>query len=121
MKRSQFSKQQIAFVFSTGGGRDSLAEVSRKTGIGEAHYYVWRKKFGGLVLSEMKRLKQLEEENVEADCLASTRSCFKTRSHVWSAPSGKPHMRRWESSGSFLGDQSPPVVFRHPEVLSPLA
>ena len=41
----------------------SVAEVCRKAGISEATYYVWRKKFGGLMPSEMKRLKQLEEEN----------------------------------------------------------
>jgi putative transposase len=37
--------------------------VCRKVGISEATYYVWRKKFGGLMPSEMRRLKQLEEEN----------------------------------------------------------
>ena len=37
--------------------------MCRKAGISEATYYVWRKKFGGLMPSEMKRLKQLEEEN----------------------------------------------------------
>ena len=41
----------------------SVAEVCRKAGISEATYYVWRKKFGGLMPSEVKRLKQLEEEN----------------------------------------------------------
>ena len=41
----------------------AVAEVCRKAGISEATYYVWRKKFGGLMPSEMKRLKQLEEES----------------------------------------------------------
>jgi putative transposase len=41
----------------------SVAEMSRKAGISEASYYVWRKKFGGLTPSEMKRFKQFEEEN----------------------------------------------------------
>jgi len=40
-----------------------IAEVCRKAGISEASFYSWRKKYGGLVPSEMKRLKQLEEEN----------------------------------------------------------
>ena len=41
----------------------AIAEVCRKAGISEATYYVWRKKFGGLMPPEMRRLKQLEEEN----------------------------------------------------------
>ena len=41
----------------------AIAEVCRKAGISEATFYIWRKKYGGLLPSEMKRLKQLEEEN----------------------------------------------------------
>jgi putative transposase len=63
MKRSRFSEQQIAFVLRQADEGTSVAEVCRKAGISEATYYVWRKKFGGLMPSEMKRLKQLEEEN----------------------------------------------------------
>ncbi|MBT8473782.1 MAG: transposase [Marinicaulis sp.] len=40
-----------------------VLEVCRKAGIAEATFYNWRKKYGGLMPSEMKRLKQLEEEN----------------------------------------------------------
>ena len=63
MKKSRFSEQQIAFVLRQADEGTSVAEVCRKVGISEATYYVWRKKFGGLMPSEMKRLKQLEEEN----------------------------------------------------------
>ena len=63
MKTSRFSEQQIAFVLRQAEEGTAVAEVCRKTGISEATYYVWRKKFGGLMPSEMKRLKQLEEEN----------------------------------------------------------
>jgi hypothetical protein len=62
---------------------------------------VWR--VGAVGDEAAEALKQLEEENVEADCLASTRSCFKTRSHVWSAPSVQaPHAQvgvKWIVSG----------------------
>jgi putative transposase len=54
---------QIAFVLRQADEGTAVAEVCRKAGISEATYYVWRKKFGGLMPSEMKRLKQLEEEN----------------------------------------------------------
>ena len=63
MKTSRFSEQQIAFVLRQAEEGTSVAEVCRKAGISEATYYEWRKKFGGLMPSEMKRLKQLEEEN----------------------------------------------------------
>ena len=63
MKTSRFSDQQIAFVLRQVEEGTAVAEVCRKAGISEATYYVWRKKFGGLMPSEMKRLKQLEEEN----------------------------------------------------------
>ena len=63
MKTSRFSEQQIAFVLRQAEEGMAVTEVCRKAGISEATYYVWRKKFGGLMPSEMKRLKQLEEEN----------------------------------------------------------
>ena len=63
MKKSRFSEQQIAFVLRQAEEGTPIAEVRRKAGISEASFYSWRKKYGGLVPSEMKRLKQLEEEN----------------------------------------------------------
>ena len=63
MKRSKFSEQQIAFILRQAEEGAAVGEVCRKAGISEATYYNWRKKYGGLMPSEMKRLKQLEEEN----------------------------------------------------------
>ncbi len=63
MKRSKFSEAQIAFVLKQAEEGTSVSEVCRKTGIAEATYYNWRKKYAGLMPSEMRRLKQLEEEN----------------------------------------------------------
>jgi putative transposase len=63
MKKSRFSEQQIAFVLRQAEEGTAIAEVCRKAGISEASFYAWRKKYGGLLPSEMKRLKQLEEEN----------------------------------------------------------
>ena len=62
MKKSRFSEQQIAFVLRQAEEGTAVAEVCRKAGISEASFYYWRKKYGGLMPSEMKRLKQLEEE-----------------------------------------------------------
>lgn len=63
MKRSKFSEQQIAFILRQGDEGTSVEEVCRKAGISIQTYYSWRKKYGGLMPSEMKRLRQLEEEN----------------------------------------------------------
>ena len=63
MKRSKFTDAQVAFILQQAHEGTSVAEVCRKAEIAEATFYNWRKKFAGLMPSEMKRLKQLEEEN----------------------------------------------------------
>ena len=63
MKRSKFSEQQIVFILRQAEEGTRVEEVCRKAGISVQTYYRWRKKYGGLMPSEMKRLKQLEEEN----------------------------------------------------------
>ena len=63
MKKSRFSEQQIAFILKQGDDGTSVEEVCRKAGISQQTYYLWRKKYAGLMPSEMRRLKQLEEEN----------------------------------------------------------
>ena len=63
MKKSRFSEQRIAFILRQDEEGTRVGEVCRKAGISEATYYNWRKKYAGLMPSEMKRLRQLEEEN----------------------------------------------------------
>src|SRR5262245_5941038 len=63
MKRSRFTEAQIAYILRQGEEGTAVGEVCRKAGISEATYYNWRKKYGGLMPSAMKRLRQLEEEN----------------------------------------------------------
>ena len=63
MKKSRFSEQQIAFILRQAEEGASVEDVCRKAGISIQTYYRWRKKYGGLMPSEMRRLKQLEEEN----------------------------------------------------------
>ncbi len=63
MKRSRFSGQQIAFILKQVDDGVSVEEVCRKAGISQQTYYRWRKKYAGLMPSELRRLKQLEEEN----------------------------------------------------------
>jgi len=63
MKASKFTESQIAFVLKQGDEGTPVAEICRKAGISQATYFNWKKKYGGLLPSEMKRLRQLEEEN----------------------------------------------------------
>ena len=63
MKRSKFSEAQIAFILRQAEEGTAIGEVCRKAGISEATFYNWRKKYAGLMPSEMKRLRLLEEEN----------------------------------------------------------
>lgn len=63
MKKTRFSEQQIAFILRQAEEGTSVGEVCRKAGISEATFYNWRRKYAVLLPSEMKRLKQLEEEN----------------------------------------------------------
>jgi len=63
MKKSRFSEQQIAFILAQADDGTSVEEVCRKAGISQQTYYRWRKKYAGLMPSEVRRLKQLEEEN----------------------------------------------------------
>lgn len=63
MKKSKFTEQQIAFVLHQAETGTAVSEVCRKVGVSEATFYNWKKKYGGLGVSEMRRLRQLEEEN----------------------------------------------------------
>jgi putative transposase len=63
MKKSKFTESQIAFVLRQAEEGTTVAEVCRQAGISEATFYNWRAKYGGLMPSEMRRLRQLEEEN----------------------------------------------------------
>lgn len=63
MKRSKFTEDQIAYALKQAELGTSVEEVCRKMGISDATFYVWRKKYGGVGPSELRRLRQLEEEN----------------------------------------------------------
>ena len=77
MKRSKFTDAQIAFILRQAAEGTPIAEVCRKAGIAEATFYNWRKKYGGLMPSEMKRLKQLDEESLRLKRLVADLSLDK--------------------------------------------
>lgn len=64
MKRSRFIEQQIAFALQQVESGTPVGDVCRKMGVSEQTLYRWKKRFGVLMPSEVRRLKQTEEENV---------------------------------------------------------
>ena len=63
MKRSKFTEEQIAFALRQADTGTKVPEICRQLGISQATFYAWRKKYGGLGIAEVRRLKQLEAEN----------------------------------------------------------
>ena len=63
MKKSRYSEQQIALVLKQVEEGTSIEEVCRKLGISQQTFYRWKKRYGGMLPSEVRRLRQLEEEN----------------------------------------------------------
>ncbi len=65
MGRSKYTESQIVFAIKQVETGTRIQEVCRKMGISEATFYNWKKKDGGLGVSELQRLKNLEEENAQ--------------------------------------------------------
>ena len=63
MRSSKFTEEQIAFALKQAETGTPVKEVLRKLGITEQTFYRWKKKYGGMMPSDVKKLKQLEEEN----------------------------------------------------------
>ena len=63
MKASKFSDAQKAFILKQSADRMPVADICRKAGISQATYFNWKKRYDGLLPTEMRRLKQLEDEN----------------------------------------------------------
>ncbi len=63
MKRSRFTEGQIFAILKEGEAGESVKEVCRRHGVSAATYYQWKAKYGGLQPSDLKRMKELEQEN----------------------------------------------------------
>ena len=93
MKRSRFSDEQIIGILKEHQAGLSATDLCRKYGISDATFYTWRKRYGGMEVSEAKRLKALEEENARLKkLLAESMMDVATLremlgKNVWSAPS----------------------------------
>lgn len=65
MKASKFSDAQKAFILKQGANGLPVADICRKAGISQATYFNWKKKYDGLLPTEMRRLKLLEDEDAK--------------------------------------------------------
>jgi putative transposase len=63
MKKSRFSENQIIRILKEADGGRKVADICREHGVSQATYYQWKAKFGGMEASDIRRLKELEEEN----------------------------------------------------------
>ena len=77
MKKKRFTEPQIAFVLKQAETGVSVGEVCRKAGISEQTFYRWKNKYGGMLPSEMKKYKQMEEENARLKRLVADLSLDK--------------------------------------------
>ena len=74
MKRKRFSEEQIIGILREAeSGAEPVGELCRRHGISEQTFYRWRRKFGGLEVSEAKRLRELERENARLKRLVAER------------------------------------------------
>lgn len=78
MKKKRFSEAQIAFALRQAESGTPVSEIVRKLEISEATFYRWKKKLDGLGVGEVRRLKQLEEENRKLKQLVADLSLDKT-------------------------------------------
>ena len=93
MRASKFTDAQKAFIIRQGEDGTTVEEVCRKAGISQATYFNWKKKYAGMMPSEMKRLRELEDENGRLKRIVADLSLDKemlqdiVRRNVWFAPS----------------------------------
>lgn len=77
MKKLRFTEEELVFVLKQAELGTSVPEVCRKPGISGATFYTWRKKYGGISPSELKYMRQLEEENLRLNNLVADLSLDK--------------------------------------------
>ncbi len=65
MKRKRYTDEQIAFALRQAESGTAVEEICRRMGVSEPTYYRWKKQFVGMGVAEIRRLKQLEEENTK--------------------------------------------------------
>jgi len=98
MRKQRYSEEQIAFVLKQAELGAPVEEVCRKIGVSEQTFYRWKLKFGGMLPSDMRRLRQLEEENTKFKKLVADlvlirsccRMCYQKSSEACPTPEDRP-------------------------------
>jgi putative transposase len=67
MKKGKFNESQIVAILQQQESEQTVAQITREHSISEATFYTWKSKYGGMQVSELTRLKELEEENCRLD------------------------------------------------------
>jgi len=78
MRKSRFSEEQIALALRQAEAGTPVEEICRKLGVSQASFFRWKKKFGGLGVSELRELRQLREENSKLKQLVADLSLDKS-------------------------------------------
>jgi len=91
MKRSKFSDEQILAIVKEGEAGRKVADLCRANGITEQTYYRWKAKYGGMELSELQRLKQVEDENRRMKHIVAEQTLDIQALKAVVAKSGRPH------------------------------
>jgi putative transposase len=113
MRKSQFTETEIVYAVKQVEAGVLVAEVARKYGVSLKTIYAWRAKYGGLSVSEVARLKQLEDEAASSSRWSpssrSTSKCCRTSSEKNVRPAVRRklvhHAMTWQWSLDFMADQ----------------
>ena len=127
MKTSKFSEEQIGYALRQVEGGTAPADVCRQLGVSEATFYIWKKKYAHLGVSELRQLRSLEDDNARLKQLVADLSldkhilieALRTKSEALTAPRadrlGEHHLRRQRRAGlSFGAVQSGGLVWAQP-------
>jgi putative transposase len=116
MQRSRYSEEQVVYAIRQAEGGTPVGDLCRQLGVSDATIYAWKKKYAHLGVSELRRLRQLEEENSRLKRLVADLSLDK---HMLSEALGKkvygPHaVENWPAgfTGRFRSVASGPVAWR---------
>lgn len=77
MKRKRFTEEQIAYALRQADSGKTVGEVCREVGVSQNTFYTWRRKYAGMGIAELRRLKQLEKENAQLKRLVADLSLDK--------------------------------------------
>jgi len=95
MKRTRYSEEQIIGILTEHEAGAKCADLCRKHGMSEGTFYAWKAKFGGMTVSDAKRLKALEDENAKLKTLLAEQMLDAAAMKEWCV-SGARDARRWE-------------------------